>query len=250
MADIDLIYDSTNGIIDGKTSDGGHVSANQYNSLSAHSLEVINGHLDTQNRRRAPQTPFPGQPPEPLLWQAETVHLQPGAVSKAQSIGSSLNLDYFPEANFGDWNWGDATAGGGQGSTNDTKSLYQAIPGASIEFYLPHSNGVVLLDWKVTVSCFGDANSAVEWQDAAMRLFVNDAHTDLYHIIPMPDVHYGAGSKTHTPSIYDRVWSGHYTYQNTKGWQSASIRLAIGDGSSEIKHVRVRTRSFSYVYLH
>lgn len=250
MADIDFIYDSTNGIVDGKTSDGGHVSANQYNSLSQHSLEAINGHLNTQNRRRAPQNPTPGLPPEPLLWRAKTVHLQPGSVSRAQSVGSSLNLDYFPEANFGDWNWGDDTAGGGQGSANDTKSLYQPIPGASIEFYLPRSYGVVLLDWKIAVSCYVDANSSSEWQDAAMRLFVNDASTAQYHIIPMSDTNYSGSSVTHQVLLYDRVWSGHYTYQNTKGWQSASIRLAIGDGDSEVKHVRVRTRSFSYVYLH
>ena len=251
MADIDLVYDETNGIIDGKKTDAGQVSANQYNSISSNSLEVINGHLDTENRRRtSPLNPLPGSGLAPALWTVKTVHLQPGSVSRGASIGSTLNLDYFPEANFGTWNWGDATAGGGQGSVVDTASFYQPIPGASVEFYLPHNGAMVLLTWKIAVSCSGDLNSHSAWQDAAMKLFVNGTATGHYHVIPLSDTNYTGGSRTHSTVVYDRVWSGHHLTVGSKGWQTASIRLAIGENDSEVEHVRVRTRSFSYLYFH
>jgi len=251
MSDIKFPYDRTNGIVDKEVSDAGHLSTNLFNPLSKNSLAVINGNLDAENREESALEAAQMNLvlPDALKWRAKTVHLQRFAASAGRSVGSTLNLNYFatPQKPCGDWNWGDAVAGGGAGSVNDDEELYRPIPGAAIEWHLPHTKAGVLLSWNIGVTCYEDVASESSWADAALRLFVNGDKTDLYHLIPPMDCDYDASASQNAPHIWNRWWSGHYLYSGTEGWQTASIRLGISSG---IEHVRVRTRAFTYVYFH
>lgn len=241
MPQITLPYgpNTTPAIQDGQVTDGDRTARNFYSPTSPpESFEVINGRVDSNNRDSS--------------WTVDRVHIQRGALSGGGSVGGTANLDYF-KGSFGDWT--DPT----QDPANDDKSLYQPIPGAAVQFYLPFDPSMVLFTWHVFIATEGiveDLTGTPVINYAVLRLFIDGTHSTPQYFLAPPSDHLDASiADTHrVGSLFDRVWAGHHMMTTlTKGWHSASIRIAHNqrrmnnaDGEGQ---VRVRVRGFDYVYF-
>tara|TARA_A100001515_G_scaffold15438_1_gene11403 strand:+ start:1173 stop:1904 length:732 start_codon:yes stop_codon:yes gene_type:complete len=228
------------------TSNGTAVEQNFYNptATGTTSAEIINGHLDDANRSSA--------------WKINRTHIQRGALTQGKTEGGTLNLDYFGEL-FPGWNLTDD-----MGSVADKAKmnpLYQVIPGASVEFYLPATPSFVLFSWQTFVSAEqkdladGGAGHAANHLPARIRLFVNGGRI-ARKILTVPTRGFHANDAR---GGWDRHWAGHYLATGlSEGWNSASLRIAVDPGShaggtryfpdaSSNTICRVRVRSMNYV---
>mgnify|MGYP003146233550 CR=1 FL=1 len=254
MPDITFPYSSltTPGIVDGEVADGDRISRNFYSPTHApESLEVVNGRLGKSNRA-------PG-------WKVNTTQIQSGALSGAKSVGATLNLDFFPEI-FQGWTWD-----GEQQSlaTNPSRfmQMYVPIPGANAEFYLPFTPSLVVFSWSISTAVDdnawaglanqNDVASAQTVKQARLRLFVNGTRVNQQvRYIPQSFTAWERtlGTTTDTNGrkgwLWDRYWVGNHMITDpasrglTQGWHSAGVRLA-----TEMRQMRVRVRSFDYVFF-
>ena len=211
---------TTTTFTDGNTLVADDVAENLYNpdtsATGNTSFEVINGRLDNSNRESG--------------WNADRPHIQHGAASGGGAVGGTLNLDYYIEQ-FGDYETSDA-------GPDQNRDLYHAIPGASIEFYLPYDARLVVFSWSVSYQA-----SSTSAEAAHLRMFL-DGDDQGYRRTTIPGQ--GPSGARGEPM---RFWTGHdFGYDLTRGWHSVSIRIAV-DTSSSLYGVRVRCRHMDYVYF-
>ena len=227
---------------------GAIVEQNFYNPTPTGqtSVEIINGHLDDANRNPA--------------WKIDRSQIQHGALSQGKSEGGTINLDYFGEL-FPSWENAQDTGGGEDEKRMD--SLYQVIPGASVSFYLPYDPSFVFFSWHIFVGAqqkdlgnhIGPPAHPPNYEPAKIRFFQN-GNRQSNRVLAVPTKVWTADD---TRGQYDRPWTGHKLATGlTKGWHSASLRIAVDPGynaggsasfpvSSSNTQCRVRVRSMSYV---
>ena len=249
--------------VDGAVADPVPVEQAFYNQSVAGtgSLEVINGHLDRDNRQGA--------------WPVTKDHIQEGALSGGGAVGGNVNLDYF----------GDVFIGYNQAleTLNPDKAwqMYRAIPGGSVEYFLPYACSLVVLSWTIFASSMHDLtvpdNAGVgadregrqadfDTTGGKIRLFV-DGNVIPAKIMEIPSMMHntpgGIGTGGDMVGTFDRPWAGHILLSQpaelTQGWHSASLRIAtVGQDSaippaqgdqSNHSQSRVRCRHMDYVYF-
>lgn len=211
---------TTTTFTDGNTIVADDVTSNLYNPNTGTntSFEVINGRLDSANREAG--------------WNVDRPHIQHGALSGGKAVGGTLNLDYFPEA-FGDYN---------TTTPSSAVGLLHAIPGASIEFYLPYDTPLVLFSWSITYRASGF--STVHCAD--LKFYIDGAPVSAIVRTTVPGL-VDATMLRGTPS---RSWLGHHRATAlTRGWHSASLRIGVHTGEDASDGVRVRCRHLDYVYF-
>tara|TARA_R110002110_G_scaffold130142_1_gene310475 strand:+ start:2989 stop:3645 length:657 start_codon:yes stop_codon:yes gene_type:complete len=217
MSDITLPHPT---FTDGNTLVSDDVWENFYTAEAVpNSLEVINGGLEVANVL-APSSNY-----------ITTPLIQTGAMSSGKGVGATANVDYFPEP-FSDW-VDDATP------SVDIDSYYQAIPGASIEFFLPYAPSVLVATWQITGVVLYNNQSGTEF-NGRLRLFMDGVRVSDNVAMVFPDS--GAGPE-------GRSWQGHYMKIGglTKGWHSLSLRIVADKDPSN--QIRVHTRNMNYVYF-
>tara|TARA_R100000234_G_scaffold51087_1_gene30628 strand:+ start:327 stop:1007 length:681 start_codon:yes stop_codon:yes gene_type:complete len=225
MSDITLPHPT---FTDGNTLVADDVWENLYTTENTpNSFEVINGGLEAANVVA------------PITNSLITETIRPGSLSGGKGVGATANLDYFNNA-FGDW-----VSNPNSNATGDVDSFYQPIPGAAVSFYLPYAADSLFLHWRIRVltaqtTSAGDHLSII-------RLFVDNTRIDaVYQELPkLPTV--GGAFSTH--QLVGREWAGHYlkTSGLSKGWHSASLRIAVDNETTS--HVRAQVRNFNYVYF-
>lgn len=221
MSDITLPHPT---FTDGNTLVADDVWENLYSTpVTPNSYEVINGGLEAANVVA------------PITNAIITETIRPGALSGGKGVGSTANLDYFNNA-FGDW-----VSNPDSDATGDVDSFYQPIPGAAVSFYLPYAADSLFLFWRIKVITL-QQNPDGE-HVSVVRLFVDSTRIDaVYMELPKVPV-------TSSAQLIGREWAGHYlkTSGLSKGWHSASLRIAVD--SDLASHVRVQVRNFNYVYF-
>ena len=219
MSDITLPHPT---FTDGNTIVADDVWENLYTTENTpNSYEVINGGLEVANIV-APTTNF-----------ITTGMIQEGSMSSGKSVGATANVDYFPSvfSNF------DSTD-----PAYDIDSYYQAIPSASIEFYLPYAPSVTLFTWQITTEVAQTTKLA-----GRIRLFLDGARvSDNVYL----DISHKLGVGLTGLSLNGgRPWHSHYMKIGglSKGWHSASLRIAADDTSDN--QIRVQTRNMNCVFF-
>ena len=219
MSDITLPHPT---FTDGNTLVADDVWQNLYDTPGTpNSFEVINGGLEAANLV------------SPTTNVITAGMIQEGSMSRGKGVGATANLDYFSEP-FSDFDSTDATY--------DIDSYYEAIPGASIEFYLPYAPSVGLFLWQITTRTVFSTRLA-----GRIRVFLDGAriadsvYLDISQDITGLDVEGG------------RRWDSHYMKIGglSKGWHSFSLRIAVdaSDGESSLNQVRVHTRNINCVFF-
>jgi hypothetical protein len=221
------------------------------------SSSALNGGLDTLNlasiRSRVVRYPY----------------LQKEATAGAGMTAGTCSLDYFAHKSEESSDGSDdyATQGVYSGVANPEAAddgEFIAIPGASIQFYLPYK-AYVLLTWQVTwVGDGGDQGSP----ESHVRLFVDGAslgtnHCNVRRVLrtqfPVEaDDAVAQRSKNYLRDRYKgRYWSGHQwlpapvTSEGTstplkKGFHSASLRVLQ---TPEVHQTRIRARSMKFIFF-
>ena len=142
--------------VDGNIPSGENILENFHSSFSPpNALSIINGYLDKDNLN------FPNR-------SVTYPYLQKQSVSGGKMIAGTCNLDYFTHQNASE---AQAISGIYEGKTNlesAPKNAYTAIPGASIQFYLPFK-AYVLLTWQVCWTNDSDDDD----KESHIRLFVD-----------------------------------------------------------------------------
>jgi|10_taG_2_1085330.scaffolds.fasta_scaffold16750_3 hypothetical protein len=253
---------------DGTAANPVPVEQNFYNpsATGTGSIEIINGHLDNNNRQAG--------------WDVSKEHIQERALSGAGAVGANANLDYFGQV-FAGWTPAkDVATGWVNQATADR--FYKTIPGAAVEYYLPQNCSLVILSWSVFASSMVDLTvgtdegvagsdtrqSQQQWYNselgARIRLFVDGARSgavsakfDVPTMIGCTPG--GVGAMGNMVGTFDRWWSSSMILTGAsanKGWHSASLRIAstsqkINTQKDETKHsqTRVRCRHMDYVYF-
>ena len=222
------------------------------------SLELLNGQLDGENF-----TDIDSRFIEyPLI--------QTGALASAQGVAGTANLDYFS---------GGSTVPDGSGFFRNANlantKRYLAIPGASVQFYLPYP-AWVLFTWSLsltndneiptTVKAAKDISSTSDltdtsWSQVSFFIDGDPAGPSLQDSASATRINYGSmGDETNAtigrafnadPRLQDRYkgrfWAGHYFAQELPaGYHSASLRVCA---SSRVKQTRFRARSMKYIYF-
>lgn len=224
------------------------------------SLEVVNGRLDSSNVSLSTTTGL-----------VDYTLIQDGAVSGGAGVSGTANLDFFSDAL-----WESAvdtfyllepfTQGvfGNVPSTLTTAAdnHYIALPGGSIQFFLPQKSRV-LLTWQVVWVNDSTLNS----KTSHMRLFI-DNDKEANDLVGADSVGGGTGPvavrrvkqtmfRSGSSSVpgnrqlrdryKSRYWSGHYWVDSLeRGWHSASLRVIANMG---IKQTRVRCRNMKHIYF-
>jgi len=237
MADITL-----NTFADGSVADSYQVEANFYTptATGTTSLEAINGHLDQTNM-------------ESGKWEIESVHLQRRSMSGGASRGGNINLDYFGDM-FNGWTLAEDSATPAEGD-----KYYDAIPGASISFFLPYNASLVVFSWSLFLAAFQDEKTSASTANvteigARVRLFIDGARSSIKEY-PIQ-----TGGKEDSVGIvgnWSRHWNGsHLATGLTKGWHSVSLRICVPPEDTASPPVfkahnqtRVRARHMDYVYF-
>lgn len=218
MSDITLPHPT---FTDGNVLTADDVWENLYTTEAVpNSYEVINGSLELANVVA------------PTANSITTQMIQKGSMSAGKGVGATANVDYFPEP-FSDWDQA------GTNDSGDIDGLYTAVPGASIEFYLPYAPSVLLLTWQITTRV--ELASGGGTYPGRLRLFLDGARVsnNVYQDIPYQNGPVSGG----------RPWHAHYMKIGgiTKGWHSVSLRIAAD--SVAANQVRVLTRNMNYVYF-
>lgn len=187
----------------------------------------------------------------------------PGSFTSSKTVGGTANLDYFD-----DWF-------GGYSGSSPSLSRYVAIPGLATTFYVPWdtedpklgaASGIYLF-WHF--SCIIENGVVESGQSTALpsgntrfNLFVDGERTEIYALFirgfnsivrrdnlddtPFNDSRVPDTRQWSSGIVIDGVAGGYQPLSGkgiplfcSKGWHSASIRLA-----SPANHVRVKTRHF------
>lgn len=221
MSDITLPHPA---FFDGNTLVADDVWENLYTTENTpNSFEVINGGLEAANVAA------------PLTNALTTETIRTGAISGGRGVGATANLDYFNNA-FKGW-----VSNPGANDIGDIDSFYQPIPGAAVSFYLPYAADSLFLFWRIKTTTL---TTIPEGEHVSViRLFVDNTRVNsVYQELPMYIAPGQAG-------LAGRDWAGHYlkTSGLSKGWHSASLRIAVD--MADTSHVRVQVRNFNYVYF-
>tara|TARA_R100000654_G_scaffold27339_3_gene51398 strand:- start:23082 stop:23864 length:783 start_codon:yes stop_codon:yes gene_type:complete len=245
--------------VDGAVPSGEQVYDNFYsldpvNGIPDSSMAVMNGFLDGEN------FDIGGR-------EIDYIYIQRYACSGADMIAGTASLDFFSDKNTSD------TSPGSNGvfpkvafPTTADKHVFKAIPGASIQFYLPY-RAFVLLTWQV---CWTN-DSDDEDQETHIRLFVDgdklgpEGEVDEFCNVrrvrrTMFLAATGSPATGTDKTTYNflrdrykgRFWCGHQWLPLPgegalgKGFHSASLRLIQHSG---VKQSRVRARSMKVIYF-
>jgi len=173
-------------------------------SIETNSMQVINGHLEAAN--------FAGT--------LTSDHIRDSSLVNGKMVAATGNIDC-PFAAYT--------------RAIDDAGSHKAIPGASLEFYLPFAPSLVIITWNV-----GGQNSIQKGSaaDREVRFFIDgQPKSGLKRKIAAGRV----GADARTGALYpdqDFRYSGHEIITNmTKGFHSASLRLYVG---SDLMRLRVR----------
>tara|TARA_R110000824_G_scaffold15270_1_gene64377 strand:+ start:632 stop:1402 length:771 start_codon:yes stop_codon:yes gene_type:complete len=221
--------------------------------VATSSLAVVNGFLDADNLDSIGNR------------ELDYNYLQKNSVSGGGMVGGTANLDYFSTR---------ATASalapaidGVFSGVSDPETAgagnFIAIPGGSVQFYLPYK-AFVLLTWQVT---FTNDSTGVE-KESHIRLFLdgqrvgpNGNKDNACNVRRVRRTMFAASSSggstlRQTVRLRDRYkgryWSGHQwiplpgDQPLRKGFHSASLRV-IQHG--DVKQTRVRARSMKYIFF-
>tara|TARA_R110001583_G_scaffold21404_2_gene81295 strand:+ start:11656 stop:12405 length:750 start_codon:yes stop_codon:yes gene_type:complete len=213
------------------------------------SLEVINGRLDEDNIKDSDTRLY------------NYTEIQQHSLTGAYGIAGTANLDYFGGGSAVPLGSGFFRNGGPA-----TESRYIAVPGSSIQFYLPFKSRV-LLTWTI---CFIndnelDNNQVVGTESdrrwSQVNLFVDGTPTGTITNSPestrlisgsMGDQATGGSKAVYTnPRLQDRYknrfWSGHYFAEELPaGYHSASLRVCA---HGTVKQTRIRARSMNCIFF-
>ena len=251
MADITLTS-----VVDGTLANATVVEQNFYNPSVAGtgSLEAINGHLDNANRIAG--------------WDIDRSQIQEGEVSRGKGVGGNINLDYF-----GDLYIGYLLTEDTYPKRESIKPFYQAIPGASLTFYLPYPVTVLVISFSVY---FGgkmdqlteDGTGVISianfiGESGRLQLFIDDerAGTASENVSQVLVPAKGLTSSDNMYGSWDRVWGGFRLINSgatlNAGWHTASVRLVTYPTNAQPSpadarpnnQVRVRGRHMNYVYF-
>tara|TARA_R100001594_G_scaffold123190_2_gene159564 strand:- start:3026 stop:3856 length:831 start_codon:yes stop_codon:yes gene_type:complete len=255
---------------------GGEVYDRFYDYGSNASFENINGRLDLTNLATGIE--------------ADIGHtmLQDNSVSGGGMVAGTANLDYFgfgttrhdtyvqfPSQPTGFFFGTDSLGGYVEGSATDPDGrAYIAIPGASIQFYLPFK-ACVLLTWQIMWTSDSDHPN----KETHIRLFIDDSETGNGLVTGDPtypgqsrptqvrrsrETMFGYRPGWGQPgnpvaslkSRYkSRYWSGHHFVgpstvdsggQLSRGWHSASLRIL---SRNNVRQARVFCRNMKYIYF-
>lgn len=180
-------------------------------STETNSMRVINGHLEAAN----------------LAGALTTDHLKDNALVGGKAVAATGNLDC-PAMAYA-FNIEDAGA-------------LKAIPGASIEFFLPFDASLVIITWNIGAgnTCLDDATV-----DREVRMYIDGSNQQGFkRTLPAGRIGGLAVSGTLFPS-QDFRYSGHKIITGmTKGFHSASLRLFVGEDM-----VRVRVRDMKVIWF-
>lgn len=240
-------------LTDGTTPSGESV----FNSLYTMSTSALNGNLDALNlssvNRRVVRHPY----------------LQKGATSGGGMTAGTCSLDYFAhkleESSDGSADYATQGVYAGVASPQSADDgEFIAIPGASIQFYLPYK-AYVLLTWQVTwVGDGGQEGSPC----SDVRLFVDGAslgtnHCNVRRVLRTQfPVESSSGTaqraKNYLRDRYkSRYWSGHQWLPLTKSSEGTSTPLKKGFHSAslrvlqtpEVHQTRIRARSMKFIFF-
>lgn len=223
-------------------------------SGSPTSLSVLNGWLDKENLEG--------------IGRREITHdqIQKGATSGGKFVCGTAHLDYFSpiQSRTSDG----ASIDGWFSRVSDPEGAaaanFIAIPGGSVQFYLPYK-AFVLLTWQV---CWTNDSGGVN-QESHIRLFVDDKRVGLDETEKDNSCNVRRVRRTKWPCLYNdtdasntlnmmrgryksRYWSGHQwlplpgRVPLAKGFHSASLRV-IQD--KDVEQTRVRIRSLKYIFF-
>jgi hypothetical protein len=236
-------------LLDGSLSDPDAVYKSFYHWGEHDSFEEINGRLTRENLNL----------PQELV---DYTAIQRHAVSGGGMVGGTANLDFFGGPNY-------QNAGFFQGvtfsqlenatSTSSPRARHLAIPGASIQFFLPYK-AWVLLTWQIVWVNDSDHSE----HTSNVRLFVDDAYTGNGLTVEDGGVDRAYQTRRVTRTMFTKVgsvddalrdryksryWSGHHFIQEGlgQGWHSASLRLLA---VSYVKQTRIRVRNMKYIFFH
>ena len=247
-------------LVDGTVPSGEQVYDSFYSldpssGIPSASMAVMNGFLDGENFDIGNR-------------EIDYIYIQRYACSGADMIAATASLDFFSDKNASSTSPGSSGVFNiGQSPTTAGKNDFKAIPGASIQFYLPY-RAFVLLTWQV---CWTN-DSDNEDEETQIRLFVDgdklgpDGGVDDFCNVrrvrrTMFRASASASEATGTDkTTYDflrdrykgRFWCGHQWLPLPgegalgKGFHSASLRLIQHSG---VKQSRVRARSMKVIYF-
>lgn len=193
------------------------------------SLDVINGWLDSDNLNSGVEI--------------EYEHLKPGSTAQVGTTGGTATLDFFHQV------LGDAALHYDGHTTADTDGDFIPIPRAARTFYLKHAyNRLVLfwhISWHTDAAWQASTGNPQTSAPAVIKLFIDGTAQEVERRINMGGVDWGPGTKVYS-GLRGSHWTGHTVIRNpAQGWHTVSLRLA----ADNLKQVRIRNRSFSYVAL-
>ena len=223
------------------------VAENLYSPTDPDStFAVINGGLDRENTVHNGSSVSGG---------AYIDHhvVQSGALHRAVSVGSTLNLDYFQQL----FTTFDVNLEG----ANDVDTIYIPIAKANTTFRVPWASTTVLLMWSIALA--NDAQNILSGQDyvsnpkqeSLLRLFIDGdsyeaTRRGCYNSVDV-DPAFWSGSTPYLaqPPRYgdgaDLYYSGHYLIPSmSKGWHTAGLWVAQSCNMS-----RVRVANMNVVVL-
>jgi len=219
--------------IDGAVSSADGISQNLYDPAAApNSYEVINGRMDNANRE--------------ATWDVDTTQIQRNGCSGGGSVGATLGLNYFEDL----FRSFDA-------AVNDP-TLYEPIPGSSLEFYLPHDPALTILSWTLHLTGNGVPGSTYDDPPAPPPNIVGRIY------LHVDGTRFVAGTTRNmlipgsTARGLTRTWAGHVMIDGPglggtlgKGWHSASLRIVIDPTALKpgVQFSRLNCRAINYVYF-
>jgi hypothetical protein len=123
----------------------------------------------------------------------------------------------------------------------------QAVPGASLEFYLPYAPSLVVFTWNVGA---GNTKMCTGTEDLEFRFFI-DGVDQVGARRKMPGDRVGTAVRTGVILPFQNFrYSGHHLEgAMTKGFHSASLRLFVGHGAVPGNLVRVRVRDMKVIWF-
>ena len=213
-----------------------------YDPYSSSTLSMINGGLGRNN------LDFPNRS---VPYEA----IQRNAMTGSDSVAGTANLDYFggPDINGSGWFQG-------IGAPDAVPERAIAIPGASIQMYLPF-RARVLLTW--SLSFFNDSNAADEF--SVVQLYIDGQPANALNgdtTVHKEDAQQRRVGRcvinddyTYLRERYkSRYWCGHKwigtstapTPYLERGYHTVSLRVTA---HQSIKQTRIRARSMKYIYF-
>jgi len=220
MPDITLGYNPSAGGI----SDAAGFNGDIYTPTSRTSFETVDGWLDRDNREVSG-----------TAWKVSWDKIRPRSMAEANSVGSTVNLDWFPQLFPQD---------------PEVVGAFYPIPGASKEVYARRAGGTVLVAADIVIS---NSLAAATSNGLRLRLFRKAAGATVGTELTGSQQVVGTGNAGAGRRIYrDRHYAFHYLDTNVALgnvtyyvglWLTGSISVAIGtDGLPTNNTVTARTR--------